>query len=67
MVLTPVGQISESEMNGISNHYSNVLVDRHVIMPNDVHALIVIEGNHQFCPGATFTSNAPRPEAGPLA
>ena len=61
VVLTPVGRIAEGEMNRLSDHYSNVVVDRHVIMPNHVHALVVIDGEHQFSPGAAFAPNEAPP------
>jgi hypothetical protein len=35
-------------MELVTSHYFNVLVDRFVIMPNHVHAFIVIEGPAAF-------------------
>jgi hypothetical protein len=32
----------------MAEHDSNVSVDRFVMMPNHVHAIIVIEGQHQY-------------------
>jgi REP element-mobilizing transposase RayT len=50
IVLSEAGLIAATEMELVSGHYSNVLVDRFVIMPNHLHAIIVIEGPAVFAP-----------------
>jgi REP element-mobilizing transposase RayT len=48
-LLTKVGTIVEAEITAISNTYSNVSVDKHIVMPNHVHMIIII-GRTQFAP-----------------
>lgn len=65
VALSRAGMIAESQMWEIADHYSNVAVDRFVIMPNHVHAIIVMEGRHQYSPtlrgdGASPVSTARR-------
>ena len=50
IVLSEPGLIAATEMELVTSHYSNVLVDRFVIMPNHLHAIIVIEGPAVFAP-----------------
>jgi putative transposase len=50
IVLSEAGLIAATEMELVTSHYFNVLVDRFVIMPNHVHAIIVIEGPAAFAP-----------------
>jgi putative transposase len=40
----PSCQIADSELQNISFHYSNVRLDSAIVMPNHVHAIIVIDG-----------------------
>ena len=42
--LSRAGQIADSELQNISFHYSNVRLDSAIVMPNHVHAIIVIDG-----------------------
>jgi putative transposase len=51
IVLSAAGVIAEVEMKVISIHYSNVIIDQYVVMPNHVHAIIVIAGRHLHSPG----------------
>jgi len=48
IVLSIAGVIAEAEMKAIPNHYSNVIIDGFVVMPNHVHAIVVIEGDHIY-------------------
>jgi putative transposase len=50
IVLSNAGAIAEAEMRNLAEHYTNVAVDRFVIMPNHVHAIIVIDGEHAYSP-----------------
>jgi putative transposase len=52
IVLSKAGAIADDEMQRIAKHYSNVTIDRFVIMANHVHAIIVIEGDHVYSPHA---------------
>ncbi len=49
-MLSDEGVIAQTEMKAVSNHYSNVIIDRYVVMPNHVHAIVVIEGDHVYSP-----------------
>lgn len=48
MELSEIGKIASCELEDIPRHYDNVSVDEHVVMPNHVHAIIVIDGDHTF-------------------
>ena len=50
-ILTPYGEIVNQEILKIESHYTNVRVDKYVIMPNHIHMMIVIsqtEGINPF-------------------
>lgn len=49
--LSPIGIAAASGLQGLPDHYSTVSVDDYVVMPNHVHAIIVLEGPHAFSPG----------------
>lgn len=49
--LSRIGRIAESELQTLPSHYENVTVEEHVVMPNHVHAIIAIDGEHCFSPG----------------
>lgn len=51
IVLSDAGVIAEIEMKATSVHYSNVIIDRYVVMPNHVHTIVVIDGRHSHSPG----------------
>jgi putative transposase len=59
VVLSDAGAIAETEMQSISSHYMNVTIDRYVVMPNHVHAIIVIEGDHAYTPVETGLAPSP--------
>ena len=71
--LSRIGLVAESDLGTLSQHYGNVMVDAHVVMPNHVHAIVIIDGEHRFSPSteeratlntpATFVS----PQAGSLS
>lgn len=50
IVLSRAGAIAEAEMRHLAEHDSNMTVDRFVAMPNHVHAIVVIEGEHAYSP-----------------
>jgi putative transposase len=50
--LSRIGRIAASELQSLPNHYNNVTVDESVVMPNHVHAIIAIDGEHCFSPHA---------------
>ena len=39
------GSIARNKMESISTHFVDVIVDKYVVMPNHVHAILVLEGN----------------------
>ena len=43
--LSPIGQIVEQELLALPNRYPFVIVDKYVIMPTHLHAIIHLEGN----------------------
>ena len=44
------GQIAKSELQSVHTHYNNVQIDSFVVMPNHVHAIVAIDGEHCFSP-----------------
>ena len=44
------GMIAQTELFDIETHYTNIMVDKCVVMPNHIHAIIVIKdsGNHHL-------------------
>lgn len=71
MQLSPAGGIAESELRGLHLHYDNVQVDSLVVMPNHVHAIVMIDGDHCFSPNAkpslSFSAGFVSPQAGSLS
>jgi len=70
--LSRVGLIAESDLRSLAGHYDNVQVDAYVVMPNHVHAIVVIEGEHCFSPKVRIMpddagSGCTSPKAGSLA
>jgi REP-associated tyrosine transposase len=59
IMLSEAGLIAEAEMKAVSSHYSNVIIDRYVVMPNHLHAIVVIEGNHVYSPVETRLLRVP--------
>jgi len=60
IVLSDAGVIAEGEIKSISSHYSNVIVDRYVVMPNHVHAIVAIDGDHAYSPVETLAPSPAR-------
>ena len=44
--LNTIGKLAEAELLGISGHYDGIAVDKFVIMPNHIHAVIIIGCDH---------------------
>jgi putative transposase len=71
MLLSQAGLIADSELRTLHSHYENVAVEEQVVMPNHVHAIILIDGEHCFSPSDSMslplsaesapTSTSPRP------
>ena len=39
---TPLGELAREEMEKLAQHYEDVVVDKFVIMPNHIHAILAI-------------------------
>ena len=52
MRLSAIGKVADSELRELSGHYLNVSVDEHIVMPNHIHAITMIDGEHMFTPSA---------------
>ena len=48
MELTDIGLEIEQCINYINLNYDNVLIDKHVIMPNHIHFIVIIESNNSL-------------------
>jgi len=66
IALTRAGAIAEVQIRSIPGHYSNVILDQFVVMPNHVHAIIVIDGLHSYSPEITAPLLTGKPAAGSL-
>ncbi|HKH98147.1 MAG TPA: transposase [Candidatus Sulfotelmatobacter sp.] len=53
--LSVMGRIAASELHGLHAHYNNIEVDSFVVMPNHVHAIVMIDGDHGFSPNAKMS------------
>ncbi len=66
--LTRIGQVAESDLQTLADHYNNVEIDAHVVMPNHVHAIVMIDGGHGFSPRVKTNLDSPlRTFASPTA
>ena len=45
--LTPIGQIIQDELTQIASRYPATKIDKYVIMPNHIHAIIIIGDGRQ--------------------
>jgi putative transposase len=50
IMLSDAGIIAETEIKAIPSHYENVTIDRYAVMPNHLHAIIVIEADRAYSP-----------------
>jgi REP element-mobilizing transposase RayT len=50
--LSRLGRIAASELQSVPRHYTNVQVDLFIVMPNHVHAIVMIGGTHSFSPNS---------------
>ena len=46
--LTDIGNVVENEIISLSSVYPNVVVDKHVIIPNHIHMIICVNGNESI-------------------
>jgi putative transposase len=71
IIRSRLGSIVESEIKGLSSHYDNVQIDSFVLMPNHLHVIVAIEGDHAFTPAPkkviSAASHMPPPRAGSLS
>ncbi len=45
--ISEFGSIAERELIDLENHFKNVFVDKYVVMPNHIHAIIVIKNDER--------------------
>ena len=43
--LNALGRIAQEGLTSIDEHFPDVIVDKYVVMPNHIHAIIVLRGN----------------------
>jgi putative transposase len=72
--LSPSGQVADSELRNLPGHYLNIAADRFIVMPNHIHAIVVIGGQHRHSPNPKMRSEPVQrglvvipPKAGSLA
>jgi hypothetical protein len=59
IVPSHAGRIAERELSIAVAHHSDVFIDCAVVMPNHVHAIIVIGGSHRYSPALATTEDVP--------
>jgi REP element-mobilizing transposase RayT len=59
IILSAAGLIAETEMKMLPSRYQNVTIDRYVVMPNHVHTVVVIDGDHAYSPVETRLAASP--------
>jgi len=42
--LSPIGKTAESCLREIPKHFCNVVLDKYVVMPNHIHAIVILPG-----------------------
>jgi len=47
---SPAGEIADSELRNLPHHYVNVSIDQFIVMPNHIHAIVVVDGQHRHSP-----------------
>jgi putative transposase len=48
--LSPAGRIAKLELLNLPGLYQDVSIDRFIVMPNHVHMIVMIGGEHRFSP-----------------
>lgn len=56
MKLSPIGDIADKFWKEIPNHFKNVSLDNHVIMPNHIHGIIIINNSTVQAPNLGVSS-----------
>jgi REP element-mobilizing transposase RayT len=59
MQLSPSGEVAESELRNLPHHYVHVSIDHFIVMPNHIHAIVVIEGQHRHSTNPETRTQAP--------
>src|SRR5438034_6802350 len=55
MRLSQFGRIAESDLQTLHQHYDNAHIDEHIVMPNHIHAIVMIDGEHCFAPSVNMS------------
>ena len=53
MLLNEYGNVANDEILKIPSRYDNVKIDNHIVMPNHVHLIVVIESTERINPFPT--------------
>ncbi|MCX6826029.1 MAG: hypothetical protein NTV06_01990 [candidate division Zixibacteria bacterium] len=69
VILSEIGRIVDNFWREIPDHYNNVDIDSHIIMPDHIHGIIIIKddgflaagGNHIIAPESGRTGQCPVP------
>jgi len=55
--LSEIGSIAHCALQELSGYYHSIRLDCWIVMPNHVHSIIVIDGDHEFSPGLKHCSS----------
>lgn len=56
MMLSDMGKIAEEFLVGINSHFSHAKTDCHVVMPNHIHAIIIVDRISDFAENVSITA-----------
>jgi putative transposase len=48
--LSSSGEVADSELRNLARHYVGISIDGSIVMPNHIHAIVVIDGQHHHSP-----------------
>ena len=60
--LLPAGEVADSELRSLPGHYLNTSIDCFIVMPNHMHAIVVIDGQHRHSLNPETRSDPPVPK-----
>ena len=59
MSLNNAGKIASQEILKIDSHYINIRIDKHVVMPNHIHMIVIISETERINPFPTIRYDIP--------
>ena len=57
MIHSALGSNADAQLRAVPSHYKDVILDAFVVMPNHMHAILVITGRHRYTPNAELETD----------